>query len=359
MTGVAIVGTGFGCITHLRALARRRLRRAGTRRPRSGQDRRTRRALRGSERAHHPRRRARAPGRRRGRRSRRRPTPTRRSRSESIAAGKHVLCEKPFARDADEASRMLDAAEAAGVVHLLGTEFRWAIGPGVSGTRRATRRDRHAQARVVPPAHPDARRPRGRGPDLVGHRGRGRRLARRAGCARDRPDPRHARPDHRRKRVAQPSCGPRLGRRGQLHRALPHRLRRRGHDAEHGRRVGTADLRHPRRRRCGDRLAGVRHRARRRRERDARSADARRPAARRGRSAARRSAHHRLRQPAPVRHRDRSVDAYCARPSARSSKVARFPTIPRPATFADGLAAMRVIDAIRRSDRERIWVDIP
>ena len=47
---------------------------------------------------------------------------------EAIAAGKHVLCEKPFARDADEARRMLDAAEAAGVVHLLGTEFRWASG---------------------------------------------------------------------------------------------------------------------------------------------------------------------------------------------------------------------------------------
>ena len=37
-----------------------------------------------------------------------------------------MVCEKPFARDADEARRMLDAAEAAGVVHLLGTEFRFA-----------------------------------------------------------------------------------------------------------------------------------------------------------------------------------------------------------------------------------------
>ncbi len=46
----------------------------------------------------------------------------------AIAAGKHVLCEKPFARDAEEARSMLDAAEAAGVVHLLGTEFRWSTG---------------------------------------------------------------------------------------------------------------------------------------------------------------------------------------------------------------------------------------
>jgi predicted dehydrogenase len=45
---------------------------------------------------------------------------------EAIAAGKHVLCEKPFARDAAEARKLLDAAEAAGVVHLVGTEFRWA-----------------------------------------------------------------------------------------------------------------------------------------------------------------------------------------------------------------------------------------
>jgi predicted dehydrogenase len=44
----------------------------------------------------------------------------------ALAAGKHVLCEKPFARDAGEGRRMLEAAERAGVVHLLGTEFRWA-----------------------------------------------------------------------------------------------------------------------------------------------------------------------------------------------------------------------------------------
>jgi len=45
---------------------------------------------------------------------------------ESVAAGKHVLCEKPFARNADEGRSMLEAAEKAGVVHLLGTEFRYA-----------------------------------------------------------------------------------------------------------------------------------------------------------------------------------------------------------------------------------------
>jgi predicted dehydrogenase len=43
----------------------------------------------------------------------------------AIAAGKHVICEKPFAVDTDEARTMLEAAEDAGVVHLLGCEFRF------------------------------------------------------------------------------------------------------------------------------------------------------------------------------------------------------------------------------------------
>jgi predicted dehydrogenase len=47
---------------------------------------------------------------------------------DAIAAGKHVMCEKPFARDLAEARKMLAAAEAAGVVHMLGTEFRFATG---------------------------------------------------------------------------------------------------------------------------------------------------------------------------------------------------------------------------------------
>jgi len=47
---------------------------------------------------------------------------------EGLSAGKHVLCEKPFARDAAEARTVLAAAEKAGVVHLLGTEFRWDAG---------------------------------------------------------------------------------------------------------------------------------------------------------------------------------------------------------------------------------------
>jgi predicted dehydrogenase len=63
----------------------------------------------------------------------------------AIDAGKHVLCEKPFARDAAEALTVLEAAERAGIVHLLGTEFRFdrgqamlarAVARGLVGTPR-------------------------------------------------------------------------------------------------------------------------------------------------------------------------------------------------------------------------------
>jgi predicted dehydrogenase len=48
-------------------------------------------------------------------------------------SGKHVVCEKPFAMDVTEAQAMLDAAETAGVMHLVGHEFRWAIERAVAG----------------------------------------------------------------------------------------------------------------------------------------------------------------------------------------------------------------------------------
>ena len=51
---------------------------------------------------------------------------------DAIDAGKHVVCEKPFARDAEEGRQMRDAAERAGIVHLLGTEFRWSTGQALA-----------------------------------------------------------------------------------------------------------------------------------------------------------------------------------------------------------------------------------
>jgi len=46
----------------------------------------------------------------------------------AIAAGKHLICEKPFARDVAEGEALVDAAARAGVVALLGTEFRFDAG---------------------------------------------------------------------------------------------------------------------------------------------------------------------------------------------------------------------------------------
>jgi predicted dehydrogenase len=45
---------------------------------------------------------------------------------EAIAAGRHVLVEKPFTTRVDEAARLADAAARAGVVALVGHEFRFA-----------------------------------------------------------------------------------------------------------------------------------------------------------------------------------------------------------------------------------------
>ena len=44
---------------------------------------------------------------------------------EAINAGRHIVSEKPFAKDAAEARMMRDAAKAAGVLHMLGAEFRF------------------------------------------------------------------------------------------------------------------------------------------------------------------------------------------------------------------------------------------
>jgi len=53
----------------------------------------------------------------------------------AAAAGKHIICEKPFSRDAAEGRAVLAAAEDAGIVHLLGCEFRW--DPGQATLARA------------------------------------------------------------------------------------------------------------------------------------------------------------------------------------------------------------------------------
>ena len=44
---------------------------------------------------------------------------------KALAAGKHVLCEKPFSLDVAAAREMRAAAEAAGVANMVTHEFRW------------------------------------------------------------------------------------------------------------------------------------------------------------------------------------------------------------------------------------------
>lgn len=44
---------------------------------------------------------------------------------DSLAAGKHVLCEKPLARNLAEARQMADAARSTGLVAMIDHEFRW------------------------------------------------------------------------------------------------------------------------------------------------------------------------------------------------------------------------------------------
>jgi predicted dehydrogenase len=65
----------------------------------------------------------------------------------AIAAGKHLICEKPFARDAAEGRKVLAAAEEAGVVHLLGCEFRW--DGGQAGLARAVSDGAVGEPRLV------------------------------------------------------------------------------------------------------------------------------------------------------------------------------------------------------------------
>src|SRR5580704_14789740 len=44
---------------------------------------------------------------------------------QAIAAGKHVLCEKPFASNADEAAQVADAAAASGLVVMEAMHYRY------------------------------------------------------------------------------------------------------------------------------------------------------------------------------------------------------------------------------------------
>ncbi len=83
----------------------------------------------------------------------------------ALEAGRHVLCEKPFALDVAEAAAMVDAAEGAGTTALVGHEFRWVPERAVVG--RAITEGRIGEPRLaslvqlVPlVADPEAKAPR-------------------------------------------------------------------------------------------------------------------------------------------------------------------------------------------------------
>jgi len=65
----------------------------------------------------------------------------------AVAAGKHVICEKPFARDAAQAREVLAAASDAGIVHILGCEFRW--DPGQALLARAVKNGEVGEPRLA------------------------------------------------------------------------------------------------------------------------------------------------------------------------------------------------------------------
>ena len=52
---------------------------------------------------------------------------------EAIRGGCHVLCEKPFALDSGEAARLTEFAASAGRVGMVGHEFRWSHRQAVAG----------------------------------------------------------------------------------------------------------------------------------------------------------------------------------------------------------------------------------
>lgn len=69
----------------------------------------------------------------------------------AVAAGKHILCEKPLALDVSQAAEMLRAAEAAGVVHM--TAFTYRYTPAVQYMRHLVAEGRLGDVRTVRAAY--------------------------------------------------------------------------------------------------------------------------------------------------------------------------------------------------------------
>src|ERR1700704_3735508 len=57
---------------------------------------------------------------------------------EAVESGRHVLCEKPFTTNAEQASQLVTAIARVGVVGALGHEFRWNPARAAVGTAIAS-----------------------------------------------------------------------------------------------------------------------------------------------------------------------------------------------------------------------------
>jgi len=82
----------------------------------------------------------------------------------SLAAGKHVLCEKPFALDVAEAQAMVEAAEAAGK-QLAMASARSRLNPELLAARRLVEEG----GLDASPSRTTVRRQRGGGDRIAGH----------------------------------------------------------------------------------------------------------------------------------------------------------------------------------------------
>ena len=165
--GMVVVGTGFGCLTHA---------------PPQGRRLRCPRLRGGRERTAERSRRFANPH---ALTSLRRPWPCpgwtpspspprpdpRRAHLQAVAAGKHVLCEKPLARDTAEAKTMLARPSRPGSSIWWGPS---SAGPPGNGWPPGSWPREPSGSRVGPPPHSPARRSERRGPVVVVRHVRGR-----------------------------------------------------------------------------------------------------------------------------------------------------------------------------------------
>ncbi len=174
----------------------------------------------------------------------------------ALARGCHVLCEKPFARDAEEARGMLAAAERAGVVHMMGYQFR--MNPERVLMARSIAQGLIGEPRLISITHYTGllADPAARWPDWWFDSACGGRLAWCVGLAHDRHDPHVARRVLDSQRRHAHRLGATRSGRGCLSSALYHGVRCRGRPHADRRRLGRVCGHDPRRGNPGNAVDG-------------------------------------------------------------------------------------------------------